>query len=113
MYVDECVEATLRLARQNGFRGPVNIGSEEMVTINELAQMAINLSGKNDVIIKNLDGDEFVSKYGFKCPVGVMGRNSDNTLYKDKIGWETSAKLYDGMRETYDWVSNQLKNNEN
>ena len=57
MYVDECVEATLRLTRQDKFRGPVNIGSEEMVTINELAQMAINISGKNNIQIQNIYGE--------------------------------------------------------
>lgn len=112
MYVDECVEATLRLTRQNDFRGPVNIGSEEMVTINELAQMALNISGKNHVKIHNIYGDEFVNKYGFKCPVGVKGRNSDNALYEKEIGWVTSAKLYDGMAKTYDWISSQIKKNE-
>ena len=109
MYVDECVEATLRLMRQNSFRGPVNIGSEEMVTINELAQMAINISGKNNVTIHNIFGEEFKEKYGFECPVGVRGRNSDNKLYKDKLNWESSKSLYDGMRQTYFWIADQAK----
>lgn len=109
MYVDECVEATLRLTRQDKFRGPVNIGSEEMVTINELAQMAINISGKNNIQIQNIYGEDFIKKYGFKCPVGVMGRNSDNTLYYDKLGWVTKAKLYDGMVETYSWIENEIQ----
>ena len=108
MYIDECVEATLRLTRQDTFRGPVNIGSEEMVTINELAQMALNISGKNHVKIGNIYGEEFQEKYGFKCPVGVMGRNSDNTLYEQKIGWVTNARLYDGMVKTYSWISDQV-----
>jgi GDP-D-mannose 3',5'-epimerase len=67
------------------FKGPVNIGSEEMVSINELAQMAIDISGK-DLKIKNIQGEEFVTKYGFTCPLGVRGRNSDNKLYQEKIG---------------------------
>ncbi len=109
MYVDECVEATLRLMRQDNFRGPVNIGSEEMVSINELAQIALSISGKNHVKIKNIYGHEFEEKYGFKCPVGVMGRNSDNRLYEEKLGWSSKATLTDGMKKTYPWVEEQVK----
>jgi len=108
MYVDECIEASLRLMRQDEFRGPVNIGSEEMVTINELAQMALNISGKNHVKIYNLNGDKFEDKYGFKCPVGVRGRNSDNKLFREKLGWESKKRLIDGMKVTYSWISEQL-----
>ena len=107
LYVEECIEATLRLMRQDKFLGPVNIGSEEMVTINGLAQIAINLSGK-DTNIKNIDGQEFVDKYGFKCPLGVRGRNSDNKLYREKIGWESTATLKEGMAKTYKWINQQL-----
>lgn len=110
MYVDECVEATLRLMRQEKFRGPVNIGSEEMVTINELAEIALNISGKNHVKIRNIQGEEFFDKYGFKCPIGVMGRNSDNRLYEQEIGWVTTARLRDGMAQTYKWIAEQVKN---
>jgi GDP-D-mannose 3',5'-epimerase len=108
LYVDECIEAVLRLMSSN-FIGPVNIGSEEMVTINTLAQMAINASSKK-LAIKNLSGDEFVKKYGFKCPLGVKGRNSHNALYREKIGWEPSQKLQDGMNLTYTWIENQVNN---
>ena len=107
LYVEECVEATLRLMRQDKFLGPVNIGSEEMVTINELAQIAINLSEK-DIKIKNIDGQEFIDKYGFKCPLGVRGRNSDNKLYREKIGWESTATLEEGMEKTYKWINEQV-----
>ena len=107
MYVDECVEATLRLMRQDDFLGPVNIGSEEMVTINELAEMAIELSG-NSVPIKNIDGQEFIDKYGFECPLGVNGRNSHNKLYKEKIGWESKATLREGMEKTFKWIDSQV-----
>lgn len=107
MYVDECVEATLRLMRQDKFRGPVNIGSEEMVTINQLAKIAIEISGK-PLEIKNLDGQEFIDKYGFKCPLGVKGRNSDNKLYREKLGWESKATLVEGMRKTYAWIDKQV-----
>ena len=94
--------------RQDSFLGPVNIGSEEMVTINELAQMAIEISGKN-ISINNLEGDAFVAKYGFKCPIGVRGRNSDNKLYRDKMGWESKKPLRDGMAATYEWIAEQVK----
>jgi nucleoside-diphosphate-sugar epimerase len=111
LYIDECVEAVLRLM-DSEFEGPVNIGSEEMVTINELAQMAIDISGKN-INIKNIQGEEFIKKYGFKCPIGVKGRNSDNTLYEKKIGWVVSKPLIDGMKKTYKWINNQvLKKND-
>ena len=107
LYVDDCVEAVLRFMRQDEFYGPVNIGSEEMVTINQLAQMAINLSGKN-INITNIEGEEFKTKYGFRCPVGVRGRNSDNKLYKEKMGWEVSMPLIEGMSKTFDWVNQQV-----
>lgn len=106
LYIDECVEAVLRFMRQDKFQGPVNIGSEEMVTINQLAQATIDASGKN-ITIKNLDSDEFKEKYGFKCPVGVRGRNSDNTLYKEKMKWQPTKSLYDGILDTYYWINKQ------
>jgi nucleoside-diphosphate-sugar epimerase len=111
LYVDECVEAVLRLM-ESDFKGPVNIGSEEMVSINQLAQMAIIISNKY-IKIKNIDGDEFKSKYGFKCPIGVRGRNSDNKLYRKNVGWESTALLYDGMVKTYNWISEQVEKNTN
>ena len=107
LYIDDCVEAVLRFMRQDKFYGPVNIGSEEMVTINQLAQMAIDLSDK-DINIKNIEGEEFKAKYGFKCPVGVRGRNSDNKLYKEKMGWEVSMPLIEGMSKTFEWINKQV-----
>lgn len=98
MYIDECVEATIRLMNSD-FTGPVNIGSEEMIAINDLAKMAIEISGKN-LTIKNIAG-----------PVGVRGRNSDNKLYKEKINWESNKKLIDGMKQTYKWIEQQVKEN--
>lgn len=106
LYVEECVEAVLRLMKSD-FMGPVNIGSEEKISINGLAEMAINISNKN-ISIKNLDGQDFFNKYGFKCPVGVRGRNSDNKLYKEKIGWEVSSPLIDGMKRTFEWINDQV-----
>lgn len=106
LYIDECIEAVLRLM-DSDFRDPVNIGSEEMVSINELAQMAIDISQK-ELSIMNLEGEEFYAKYGFKCPLGVKGRNSHNKLYKEKVGWEVSQPLIIGMQKTYRWVSEQV-----
>lgn len=106
LYVDECVEAVLKLM-ESDFVGPVNIGSEEMVTINELAQMAIDIS-KKDITINNIDGENFFDKYGFKCPVGVRGRNSDNKLYKSKVGWVVSEPLRVGMEKTFKWINKQV-----
>lgn len=110
LYVDECVEAVLRLM-ESDFTGPVNIGSEEMVTINQLAKMAIDISGKN-INIKNIQGDEFYQKYKFKCPLGVKGRNSDNKLYKEKIGWEVNQPLILGLKKTYNWIKSQIDDEE-
>jgi len=106
LYVDECVEAVLRLM-DSDFIGPVNIGSDEMVTINQLARMAIDISGKN-ITINNIFGKTFEEKYGFKCPIGVRGRNSDNKLYKEKIGWSVNQPLIEGMKNTYNWINNLI-----
>lgn len=106
LYIDDCLEAILRFMRQDGFEGPVNIGSEEQVTINQLADIAISLSGK-DTVIRNIEGAEFEAKYGFKCPVGVRGRNSDNRLYREKMGWEVSQPLRVGMVKTYEWIASR------
>jgi GDP-D-mannose 3',5'-epimerase len=107
LYVDECVEAVLRLM-DSDFLGPVNIGSEEMVTINHLAQMAIDVSGKR-LGIENIYGETFRQKYGFACPTGVRGRNSDNALYRSQIGWAVSQELRVGMEKTFGWISEQVE----
>ena len=107
LYIDECIEMVLRFMRQDNFLGPVNIGSEEMVTINQLAQMALDIANKGSYI-KNIEGKEFIDKYGFKCPVGVRGRNSDNKLYKEQIGWESIQPLYEGMKKTFEWINKQI-----
>lgn len=109
LYIDECLEMVLRFMRQDTFLGPVNIGSEEMVTINQLAKLAIEASNK-DITINNIEGEEFKARYGFKCPVGVRGRNSDNKLYKEQIGWEPTQPLQEGMVKTFKWIDNQTKN---
>ena len=107
LYIDECLEATYRLM-QSDFTGPVNIGSEEMISINDFAQMAIDISGKN-VSIYNIDGQRFQDKYGHRCPIGVNGRNSDNTLYREKVGWAVSEPLLEGMKKTFEWINKQVE----
>ena len=107
LYIDECIEATISLTRSD-FCGPVNIGSEEMISINDLAKMAIDISNK-DVNIDNLDGQEFFNKYGHKCPLGVNGRNSDNNLYKEKLNWVVSRPLREGIEKTYEWIKQQIE----
>ena len=109
LYIDDCLEAVLCFMRQDDFKGPVNIGSEEMVTINQLAEMALEIADKKErSYIKNITGEEFKQKYGFKCPVGVRGRNSDNKLYKEKMGWEPTQPLYEGMKKTFEWINKQV-----
>ena len=109
LYIDDCLEAILRFMRQEEFYGPVNIGSEEMVTINQLAEIALKIANKNKrSYIKNSSGNEFQTKYGFKCPVGVRGRNSDNKLYKEKMEWEPTQPLYEGMEKTFEWINKQV-----
>lgn len=95
LYIDECVEGTIRLTRSD-FQGPVNIGSDEMITINGLAEMAIAISNK-DLAIKNIPG-----------PLGVRGRNSDNKLIANKLNWAPSSSLKDGMIKAYGWISSQI-----
>lgn len=106
LYVDECVEAVIRFMKSD-FQGPVNIGSEEMVSINQLADFSIEISQKN-IGYKNIFGEEFLEKYGYPCPLGVRGRNSDNSLYKEKIGWVVSQPLKHGLQKTFDWIKNQM-----
>jgi GDP-D-mannose 3',5'-epimerase len=94
LYIDECIEGTLRLMRSD-FSGPVNIGSEEMVSINEFAEMIIEISGK-DIKYQNVDG-----------PMGVNGRNSDNKLLQEKLGWQPHMTLHNGLYKTYKWIEEQ------
>lgn len=95
LYIDDCVDA-VRLLVDSDFTGPVNIGSEEMVSINELAQLAIRLSGKN-IKINNIKG-----------PEGVRGRNSDNALIESKLGWRPRYSLEKGMESTFNWIHGQM-----
>ena len=109
LYIDECIDAVRRLMDSN-FTEPVNIGSEEMISINDFAQMAIKISGK-DIKINNLYGDDFIKKYGYPTPLGVKGRNSHNELFRNKVGWEPKLKLSEGMERTYEWIVEQIKTN--
>mgnify|MGYP003315443776 FL=1 len=95
LFIDECIEATRRLM-DSDFIGPVNIGSEEMVTINQLVDTAAKVAGKK-IDKKHIDG-----------PLGVRGRNSDNTLIREKLGWDYSMTLEEGIRETYNWIVEQI-----
>lgn len=98
LYIDECIDATYRLM-QSDFMGPVNIGSEEMVTINELVDIAERISNKTVKRNHKLD-----------APTGVRGRNSNNDLIREKLNWDYSQSLEDGIRKTYTWIDSQLKN---
>jgi nucleoside-diphosphate-sugar epimerase len=95
LYIDECLEGVLRLMRSD-FTGPVNIGSEEMVTINQLAEIVSKVAEK-EIKIRHIEG-----------PLGVRGRNSDNKLIRQKLGWAPSAKLENGLKVTYNWIKSQI-----
>ncbi len=109
LYIDECLEAIDKFM-ESDFIGPVNIGSEEIISINDLAKMVIKISGKK-IDIRNIHGDEFIKKYKFKCPQGVRGRRSDNKLFFNKIGWSVSEPLINGIEKNYNWVNFQLNKN--
>lgn len=96
LFIDECLNGVRRLMNST-FTGPVNIGSEEMVSINTLAKMVMQIAGKQ-VKIKHIKG-----------PLGVRGRSSDNTLIRKKLHWEPSLKLIDGLTTTYHWIEKQVK----
>tara|TARA_S200000501_G_scaffold271423_1_gene255161 strand:- start:3027 stop:3989 length:963 start_codon:yes stop_codon:yes gene_type:complete len=95
LYVDECLEGVRRLMSSD-FMGPVNIGSDEMVTINKLAEITMEIA-KKPLTINNIPG-----------PLGVRGRNSDNKLIKEKLDWHPTKKLSDGISKTYNWISEQV-----
>jgi len=97
LYIDDCIDATRKLM-QSDFTGPINIGSEEMVSINELVDIACSVENKK-VIKKYITG-----------PTGVRGRNSDNSLIKEKINWNYSVSLLEGISKTYKWIKSQIVN---
>ena len=112
LYIDECIEGVRRLM-ESDFQGPVNIGSDEMVSINQLVEKAIlcklasphpgdlskpPLTDQNVLTVKHIDG-----------PLGVAGRNSDNRLIKERLGWAPSKPLIEGLQITYDWIAEQIR----
>lgn len=98
LFVDECIEGTTRLTRSN-FSGPVNIGSEEMLTIDHLVDIVSDIAGKK------------LEKVHIPGPTGVRGRNSDNRLIKEKLGWQPSKPLREGLEKTYAWIETQVMAN--
>ena len=97
LYIDDCIDATIELTRSDTFMGPVNIGSEEMISINDFTKMIADISNKK-LKIKNIDG-----------PTGVNGRNSDNRLIEEKLNWSPKYNLEQGISITYDWIKEQLE----
>lgn len=95
LHIDECLEA-MRCLMESDFAGPVNIGSEEMVTINQLAAMIMDIAGKK-LTVRHVSG-----------PLGVRGRNSDNRLIQERLGWSPSQSLRSGMEITYRWIEQQI-----
>jgi GDP-D-mannose 3',5'-epimerase len=95
-YVDDCVEGIYRLM-ESDYREPLNLGSEEMVTVNELARMIVDVSGKDGITLRHVDG-----------PQGVRGRNSDNRRLREVLGWEPSVTLRQGLEPTYRWIEKQV-----
>lgn len=95
LYIDDCIDA-VRLLMQSDFMGPVNIGSEEMVTINRLVDIASEI------------GDKDLTKIYVGGPTGVRGRNSDNRLIEEKLGWKPKHSLHSGLQKTYDWIEEQV-----
>lgn len=100
LYVEECVEGVLRLMSSD-FTGPVNIGSDELVSINKMVDMVKEISGKKNINVNHIDG-----------PVGVRGRCSDNTLIEKKLGWSPQYSFYRGLRKTYPWIENMVMGKE-
>lgn len=97
LYIEDCLDATIRLTRSSSFAGPVNIGSEEMVTIDGLAQIVMKVAGKT-LDIHHVPG-----------PLGVRGRNSHNDLIREKLDWEPRVKLELGIAQTYPWIARQVE----
>ena len=95
LYIDECLEGVRRLM-ESDFAGPVNIGSEEMVTINRLAELAMEIAGKK------------LSLRHIKGPLGVRGKNSDNRLIAEKLNWRPTRPLKEGLAKTYNWIAEQV-----
>ena len=101
LYIDECLDGIRRLMDSNTFFGPVNIGSEEMVSINHLAEIIMEIANV-EIKLRHING-----------PLGVRGRNSDNKLIREKLNWSPSLSLTEGLKKTYSWISKQVNINSN
>jgi nucleoside-diphosphate-sugar epimerase len=97
MYIDDCVDGT-QMIMESDIDEPINLGSSELVTINELVD-----------IVEEIAGIKLTRKYNLSAPKGVNGRNSDNTLIVERLGWEPSTKLRDGMEKTYRWIEGEIE----
>ncbi len=97
MYIDDCVEGVLRIMMSETAVKPLNLGTEEMVSMNKFAEIAMSFENKS-LPIKHIPG-----------PQGVRGRNSDNTLIREELGWEPLISIQEGLRETYFWIKGQIE----
>jgi nucleoside-diphosphate-sugar epimerase len=97
LYIDDCVEAVRRFVGQSEHQGPINIGSEEMISINDMAALAMTIAGKK-LDLRHIDG-----------PLGVRGRNSNNDLARKVLGWDYETSLHEGLKRTYEWISGKIK----
>jgi GDP-D-mannose 3', 5'-epimerase len=95
-YVDDCVEGIYRLMMSD-YRAPLNLGTDRLISINELAELVIGISGKRNISLRHIDG-----------PQGVRGRNSDNSRIREVLGWEPSTDLEEGLEPTYRWIEKQI-----
>ena len=96
MYIDDCLKGTQSILNSD-IMEPINLGSSELVTINQLVD-----------IVEEIAGVKLTRNYNLSAPKGVNGRNSDNTLIKHYLGWEPGVQLRDGMRKTYEWIYKQM-----
>ena len=101
LFIDDCIDATRRLV-ESDFKGPINIGSEEMVSINQLVDTAAKVANKT-----------VTRKHKLDAPLGVRGRNSNNDLVREKLKWDFSISLEEGIAKTYNWISEQIKKKNN
>ena len=101
LFIDDCIDATRRLV-ESDYKGPINIGSEEMVSINQLVDTAAKVANKT-----------VTRKHKLDAPLGVRGRNSNNDLVREKLKWDFSISLEEGIAKTYNWISEQIKNKHN
>ena len=98
MYIDDCLHGTQAIMRSENITFPINLGSEEKVSINQLVD-----------IVEDIAGIKLKRNYNLDAPKGVNGRNSENTIIREKLGWEPSIPLRTGMEKTYAWIFDQIK----